>query len=205
MHTQNLRKGKEALIFSLQTPTARVVLKWWEEDTDVVTLRQVHSSKVFLVEDFVQGLEGDALITQRRGLKIGVRTADCVPVALLGKKAVAVVHAGWRGLRDGIIEKVLERLRPLEPPENYLAFIGPSARACCYEVGEEFKGYFLSLQIRNGGHYMDTQSEAILRLKRGGIRKFFQHGVCTICHDSLPSYRRDKTRDRILTFVELLV
>lgn len=205
MHTQNIRKGKKALIFSLQTPTTRLVLKPWEEDKDVFTLKQVHSSKVFLVDDFIKGLEGDALITQRKGLKIGIRTADCVPIALLGKKTVAVVHAGWRGLKDGIVENTIKLLKTLEPLENFLAFVGPSAKACCYEVGEEFKEYFISLHFKNGKHYMDTQVESLIRLKNSGIESVFLYNVCTICHHSLPSHRRNKTTERILTFAEILV
>ncbi|MEJ7619400.1 MAG: peptidoglycan editing factor PgeF [Aquificaceae bacterium] len=204
MRAKDLREGKEALIFSLQKGRARLAIKRWQEDSDVLTLKQVHSARVYLLSEAVEGLEGDGIITQTPGLKIGVRTADCVPVAFLGEKTVAVVHAGWRGLREGIIEKTLEVLSSLEGLENFLAFVGPSARACCYEVGEEFKDYFVSLHYKNGKHYMDTQSETILRLKKGGIGRIFHYGVCTICHHSLPSYRRDKTQERILTFVELV-
>ncbi|MEJ7554744.1 MAG: peptidoglycan editing factor PgeF [Aquificaceae bacterium] len=204
MRAKDLREGKEALIFSLQKGRARLAIKRWQEDNDVLTLKQVHSARVYLLSEAVEGLEGDGIITQTPGLKIGIRTADCVPVAFLGEKTVAVVHAGWRGLREGIIEKTLEILSSLERLENFLAFVGPSARACCYEVGEEFKNYFVSLHYKKGRHYMDTQSETILRLKKGGIGRIFQYGVCTICHHSLPSYRRDKTQERILTLAELV-
>ncbi len=204
MHTQNLREGKKALIFSFQTQRARIALKPYEGDKDVLTLKQVHSSRVILLEDFLEGLEGDAIITQRKGLKIGVKTADCVPIALLGEKTVAVVHAGWRGLKEGILEETIKALKDLEPLENFLAFVGPSAKACCYEVGEEFKELFTSLYFRNSKLYMDTQEEAILRLKGSGIKRLFLYKVCTICHHSLPSHRKDKTKDRILTLAELL-
>ncbi|MCS7277359.1 MAG: peptidoglycan editing factor PgeF [Aquificaceae bacterium] len=205
MREENLRKGKEAgLMFSLVRGRTRVVIKRWEEDADVVTLRQVHSSEVHVLEDPLYGVEGDAIITYRRGLKVGVRTADCVPVALLGSKTVAVIHAGWRGLKSNIIEKTLEKLSLFEPLENFLAFVGPSAKACCYEVGEEFKEHFKSLQIKNQRHYMDTQEEALIRLKKEGIKHFFLYGVCTICHHAFPSYRKDKTEERMLTFAEIL-
>lgn len=205
MHKENLRKGKKAgLMFYLIRGRVRVVVKRWEEDRDVLNLKQVHSSEVHIVEEFMHGLEGDAIITQKSGLKIGVRTADCVPIALLGERTVAVVHAGWRGLRGGIIEKTLKKLSLFEPLEKFLAFVGPSAKACCYEVGEEFKQYFESLYIRNQKHYMDTQEEALIRLRREGIRHFFLYRICTICHHGFPSYRRDKTEERMLTFAEIL-
>lgn len=191
------------MIFSLERGSARLVLKRWEEDKDVLTLKQVHSSKVYILDSFTNSLEGDALITQKRGLKIGVRSADCVPLAFLGKRTVAVTHAGWRGLKDGIVEKTVKQLSKLEPLENFLVFVGPSAKACCYEVGEEFRNFFTSLYFRNKKLYMDTQEEALLRLKRCGIRHFYVYKVCTICHHHLPSYRRDKREERLLTYVEL--
>ncbi len=199
-------KGLEekAFMFSFQTQRARIVLKPYEEDKDVLTLKQVHSSKVFLLEDLVESLEGDGIITQKKGLKIGVKTADCVPVAFLGKETVAVIHAGWRGIKEGIVEKTLQMLSSLEGLEDFFAFVGPSAKACCYEVGEEFREHFVSLHLRNQKTYMDTQGEVILRLKKYGIKRLFQYGVCTVCHHSLPSYRRDKTQKRMLTFAEII-
>lgn len=190
-------------MFTLKRGRSRLVLKRWEKDKDVLTLKQVHSSKVWLVEDHRKGLEGDALITQKVGLKVGVRTADCVPVALLGEKSVCVIHAGWRGLKEGIVEKAVKELSRLEPVDNFLAFVGPSAKSCCYEVGEEFKKHFKSLYHRSGRNYMDTQEEALLRLKSFGIREFFVYKVCTVCHPYLPSYRKNGTQERLLTFAEL--
>ncbi|MFN3976347.1 MAG: peptidoglycan editing factor PgeF [Aquificaceae bacterium] len=191
------------MIFSLEKGGARLVLKRWQGDKDVLTLKQVHSSKVYILDSFARDLEGDAIITQKKGLKIGVRSADCVPLAFLGEKTVAVVHAGWRGLKEGIVEKAVEELSKLEPLENFLAFVGPSAKSCCYEVGEEFKKHFVCLYFRNGSFYMDTQEETVHRLKKSGIRHLFVYKVCTICHNSLPSYRRNKTEKRLLTYVEL--
>ncbi len=191
------------MIFSLERGSARLVLKRWERDKDVMTLKQIHSSKVYVLDGLTDGLEGDAMITQRVGLKIGVKSADCVPLAFLGEKTVAVAHAGWRGLKEGIVEKTVEKLSKLEPLDNFLAFVGPSAKACCYEVGEEFKDYFTCLHFKNKRFYMDTQEEAILRLKKSGIKYLFVYKVCTICHHDLPSYRRNKTQERILTYVEI--
>ncbi|MCS7171765.1 MAG: peptidoglycan editing factor PgeF [Aquificaceae bacterium] len=205
MRAENIRKGKEtSVIFALKRGEARVVLKRWEEDEDVLTLKQVHSSKVYVLEGFLQGLEGDAIITKRKGLKIGVRTADCVPIALLGRRAVAVIHAGWRGLKEGIVERTLKEFSTLESAEDILAFLGPSAKACCYEVGEDFKKHFLGLHFRRGRHYMDTQEEALMRLRRSGVKEFFVYRVCTVCHWAFPSHRRNKTKERLLTFVEML-
>ncbi len=204
MYPKDFGKGQKALmIFSLEKGNARLIIKRWEEDRNVFTLRQVHSSKVYVLDSFTDGLEGDAIITQKRGLKIGVRSADCVPLAFLGGKTVAVVHAGWRGLKDGIVEKTVEALSKFEPLDSFLAFVGPSAKACCYEVGEDFKNYFSCLHFKNKSFYMDTQEEAIWGLKKSGIKHLFIYKVCTICHHSLPSHRRNRTQERLLTYVEL--
>ena len=193
------------MIFSLKRERARVVLKRWEGDKDVLTLNQVHSSKLHVVDAFINGLEGDAIITQKPNLKIGIRTADCVPVALLGKNTIGVIHAGWRGLKEGVIEKTLQKLSFFEPLANFLAFVGPSAKACCYEVGTEFKELFTSLYYRKGKYHMDTQEEALLRLRGMGIKNFYLYKTCTICHHALPSHRKDKTQDRLLTYAEILL
>ncbi|MFN7064580.1 MAG: polyphenol oxidase family protein [Aquificaceae bacterium] len=205
MHPKNLGEGKEAsMIFSLQRGRTRLVIKEWAED-QVITLRQVHSSEVHFINSPVVNLEGDVLITQRKGLRIGVRTADCVPLALLGEGTVAIIHAGWRGLKEDIVEKTLRKIRELEPLDNFLAFVGPSAKACCYEVGKEFENFFTSLYYRNKSLYMDTQEEALVRLLKGGIKHFYLYKTCTICHDSLPSHRRNKTTERLLTYAEILI
>jgi YfiH family protein len=93
---------------------------------------------------------GDALITEFPKILLTVRVADCLPVLLADpkKRAVAAVHAGWRGALNRIVEKAAGEMRRVfhSKPENLIAAIGPSIRACCYEVGEEvveaFRGKF---------------------------------------------------------------
>ena len=187
-------------MFSIRVKGALISVKLWEGVEDVITLKQVHSDKVVYVngQHFMQ--EGDALITDRVGIKIGVRTADCVPIVLVGSKKVGVIHAGWRGIKAGIIEKTVKLME--EDQRELIAFIGPSAKACCYEVGEEFKESFRSLIYRSGKFFMDTQDEVLLRLKSLGIERFIKWNSCTICNTRLPSHRRNKTEERLLTFVE---
>ncbi len=93
---------------------------------------------------------GDALLTDQAGLLLSVRTADCLPVMLVDprRRVVAAVHAGWRGALERIVEKTVGEMQRLSAsrPRDLLAAIGPSIRACCYEVGEEvvdaFRGRF---------------------------------------------------------------
>jgi polyphenol oxidase len=98
--------------------------------------------------------EGDALSTDEAGIILEVRTADCLPVLLVDPKrrAVAAVHAGWRGALARIVEKAVGEMRRLygSNPRNMLAVLGPSIRVCCYEVGQEvedsFHGGFLEAE-----------------------------------------------------------
>ncbi len=93
---------------------------------------------------------GDALITTEAGILLSVRTADCLPVLLADprRRAVGAVHAGWRGALGRIVEKSTGEMRRVydSNPEDMVAVLGPSIRACCYEVGQEvveaFDGQF---------------------------------------------------------------
>ncbi|WP_245810055.1 peptidoglycan editing factor PgeF [Hydrogenobacter hydrogenophilus] len=170
----------------------------------IFTLKQTHSDKVYLLERLTQELaEGDAIITQLRGVKIGVKTADCVPIALLGKHTVGVIHAGWRGLKGKIIENTIEMLKNFEKIDELTAFVGPSAKACCYQVGEEFKEHFICIHYKNGSFFLDTQEEAITKLKSLGIRRFIKLSSCSICNTKYPSYRRNKTKERLFTYAQI--
>lgn len=88
-----------------------------------------------------QPRSGDALIASHSGILLGIRVADCVPVLLVDRerRAVAVVHAGWRGALNRIAEKTAGEMCRMfnSRPQHLLAAIGPSIRMCCYEVGPE--------------------------------------------------------------------
>ena len=100
--------------------------------------------------------QGDALITQEPGVLLSVRAADCMPVLLADprRRAVAAIHAGWRGALAGIVEiAVGEMIRIFDSnPDDLLAAIGPSIRACCYEVGDEVVNAFRG-RYPNGEDY----------------------------------------------------
>jgi YfiH family protein len=119
----------------------------------IATLKQIHSDVVHAVggDALPMGAEahqGDALITNVRGVLLTVQTADCIPILLADtkSKAVAAIHSGWRGTAQRISEKTLGRMR-MEfgtQPEHVIAAIGPGIGACCYEVGHEVVQEFAS-------------------------------------------------------------
>jgi YfiH family protein len=110
----------------------------------IIKLNQVHSSIVVDVDDTSaasEAVEGDAAVTSLPGVVLGVQTADCVPILIadLTGRAIAAVHAGWRGTVSRIAESTVERLvtRFGVDPADLTAVIGPHIHSCCYEVGEE--------------------------------------------------------------------
>lgn len=116
---------------------------------DLVTLRQVHSDVIHAIaEKQAEAPKGDAAITRAPGLLLAVQTADCLPILLVDAKrrAVAAVHAGWRGTLARIAAKTLGRMQMQfgTRPADVVVAIGPGIGACCYEVGHEVVQSFAS-------------------------------------------------------------
>ena len=117
----------------------------------LVALAQIHSDVAHVVAaPPANPLQGDAILTRQPGLLLAVQTADCVPILLVdtARRAVAAIHAGWRGTLARIAAKTLGRMR-LEwgtQPRSVVAALGPAIGRCCYEVGPEvaqaFAGQF---------------------------------------------------------------
>jgi hypothetical protein len=128
-------------------------------DFTLAPLKQIHSDVVeFFSAAPAHACKGDASATNRPGLLLAVQTADCVPILLVDpqKRAVAAIHAGWKGALARIAEKAVGRLR-LEfgsKPADLLAALGPSIGPCCYEVGAEFVTKFTG-QFADASGYFD--------------------------------------------------
>lgn len=132
------------------TPAKDVVDNWrrllalgaW---TSVVHSRQVHGVAVRVHRDAPEGIviagDGDGHATRAPGLLLAVAAADCTPVFLADpmRRAVALLHAGWRGVAGGVIEAGVSALRDAfgSRPEDLAAHLGPAIGGCCYEVGPE--------------------------------------------------------------------
>jgi len=113
----------------------------------LVAMRQIHSAVVLQITSLPERpLHGDGLITDRPGLALAVRTADCLPVIIVdpNRRAVGVFHAGWRGTLARIVEKGVGEMRRAFgcDPGDLLAAIGPGIHRCCYEVAEDFRDKF---------------------------------------------------------------
>jgi polyphenol oxidase len=182
-----------------------------------LTLRQVHSDRVWNAHPLTdRQCEGDALVTDDIGRGIGVRTADCVPVLLLdaGRRAVAAVHAGWRGTATGIVARAVEKMT-LDfgsRPADIHAALGPSIRECCYEVGPEVANKFSSLFPEwppvKGKQHLDLVEANRRHLTAAGVpaHRTFDSGLCTSClAEHFFSYRREpQNPGRMLSVISRL-
>jgi YfiH family protein len=124
-----------------------------------------------------------------------VLVADCLPVALVAEGAVAALHGGWRGLEAGILEEGVAALRDCGVDGPVVAALGPCARPCCYEVGEEVHARFDEPGARSGDRKLDLAAIARARLARAGVLEIHDVGLCTMCAPHLFfSHRRDAGR-----------
>lgn len=121
-----------------------------------------------------------------------VLTADCIPVVLGAEGAVAALHAGWRGLAGGVLEEGVCALREVGGSGEIVAFVGPCAGACCYEVGEEVHAAFDG--VHRDGRLIDLRAIAHERLLAAGVGQVRDVSVCTICDERYFSYRREGAR-----------
>jgi polyphenol oxidase len=129
-------------------------------------------------------VEADGHATALRGVPAMVFVADCLPIALVAPGAVAMVHAGWRGLAGGIVAKGIAALAG----DDVRAVIGPGIGACCYEVGDEVRAAF-----GTSGRTVDLKAIARERLEHAGVAAVHDCGLCTM-HDPerFFSHRRDR-------------
>ena len=170
---------------------------------NVAFTEQVHSTVVINID--TPGIHGrcDALITTKKGLYCAVSIADCVPVFLVDAKnsAIAAIHSGWRGSDGGIVEKSVNEMTRFfrSDPANILAYLGPSAGVCCYEIGEDVARRFENVFVKRIGSkgFLDLRSVITSQLLQSGLqeRNIETSQYCTICDAELfHSYRRDKEK-----------
>jgi len=165
---------------------------------DVYCLDQVHSDRIVLAQDIRSGdiPEADAIISRNIDDVLCVRTADCVPVLAWSDEArlIAAIHAGWRGLALGIVEKTIRAMGTLGAVDIH-ASIGPAIGRCCYEVKTDVVEA-LGVEPQTNGRgslFVDLQEVAASRLIRTGVdpQAIDVKALCTSCNkDSFFSFRR---------------
>jgi hypothetical protein len=167
---------------------------------------QKHTDRVHVVESGMETVVADAILTKRRGILIGVRVADCVPILLLDRKkqAVGAVHAGWKGTSKQILRNTIDKMKRkfFSSPEDIMVAIGPCIRGCCYEVScdvrdsvEDATGKGNYSMKKDGRYYIDLSSANYVQAVSSGIPEtnIWRSGECTFCnHEKFFSYRYEK-------------
>jgi YfiH family protein len=172
---------------------------------DLVFMEQVHGGDVAVVDgrrpEPVPGV--DALVTAEPGLALVVLVADCVPVLLVdpASGARAAVHAGRRGVANGIVARTVEQLHALGATP--WARLGPCIGACCYEVGDDVYDEVVTMApeaaatTRRGTRGLDLRRAVVAQLERAGVQQVSADAACTVDDPRCFSYRRDGVTGRM--------
>ena len=164
---------------------------------------QVHGDRIRIVTESGTYPGTDGFITTQKELVLLIKTADCPAVLLVDpqQRVVAAVHAGWRSVVKGILEKVIQLLDDQfnSRPANILCAIGPAIRSCCYEVqADVWKIFPEDVIVRRGEKFfLDLPLTIRQRLLSQGIieNHLDDSGLCTSCRaDLFFSHRRDQGR-----------
>ncbi|HEU0234375.1 MAG TPA: peptidoglycan editing factor PgeF [Gallionella sp.] len=181
--------------------------------SEPVWLEQIHGTLVADADRASCQPQADACIARHRAAVCTVMTADCLPILLCDTQGsvVGAAHAGWRGLRDGIIESTV--LAMGVAPQSLMAWLGPAISQEAFEVGEEVRTAFITVQPQaasafiagqSGKWFADIYALARLRLNALDITQIYGGGYCTYRErEKFFSYRRDGVTGRMGTFIWL--
>jgi YfiH family protein len=176
---------------------------------NLATLKQIHSSVCLLSEGRAGVIgEGDALLEDRPGAVVAVKTADCLPILLVDerRRAAAAIHAGWRGTARAIARRAVESMREHfgTAAEDLHAAIGPGIGKCCFEVGPEVAAEF----GEQGRANIDLARHNRGQLLECGVTPVRIHAsnLCTRClAGEFHSYRRDReAAGRLFSFAGIV-
>jgi YfiH family protein len=174
-----------------------------------IWLEQTHSNHCIVAEND-SNRSADASVTRDKNLALMIMTADCLPLILCNQNGteIAAIHAGWRGLANGIVENTLANMH--SSPETLMAWIGPAICQKCYPVGQEMQDTYMSrypytkttFHYQGSNCYANLPKIAELILNQQGITHVFQSGACTFeLQDTFYSYRREAQTGRMATFI----
>jgi len=174
-------------------------------------LRQTHSCNVAIDKPLPSDSGTDAIVTRETNSVCAVLTADCLPVVFASRNGdeIAIAHAGWRGLCNGILQATVNAMNCR--PADILAWLGPSISQPAFEVGAEVREQFIAEQADAGAHFVRNESGrfqadlyglARQRLDKLGISAVYGGDRCTHSEkDDFFSYRRDGECGRMATFI----
>lgn len=195
----SVQKNRQALVRSAQLPA------------EPLWLRQTHSTRVIDASQWQADVEADAIICDAPNQVCVVMTADCLPILITDKSGsqIAAVHAGWRGLLDGIIENTLAKFNA--PASELMAWLGAAIGPEAFEVGPEVKEAFVAIDSRAESAFVPSHSDRFLadiyqlarqRLSAQGVSAIYGGDYCTYTEkERFFSYRRDGITGRMATLI----
>ncbi|MCW9023704.1 MAG: peptidoglycan editing factor PgeF [Gammaproteobacteria bacterium] len=179
--------------------------------SEPIWLKQVHSKQVVDAPTTQPGeIEADGSYTSVTGIVCAVMTADCLPVLICNQQGtqVAAVHAGWRGLADGIIETAIDKFN--DEKSDLLVWLGPAIGPNAYEVGDDVRDAFVNHDphaesafiVSNNKWLMDIYTLARQRLTTSGVNHIYSGEHCTYNNKThFYSYRRDGITGRMASLI----
>lgn len=188
---------------------------------NAVTVKQVHGARILEPEGVLKSEpEGyDTVLTDRPGLAVAVKTADCLPILVVEPKSrvVAAVHAGWKGTLARVAQAAIRRIvEKGGRTENLVCALGPNMAGACFEVEEdvvadferEFPGWPILKRLSETKWLLDVATVNRLQLQEMGVTdtKIDRIDLCTHCRSDLFwSYRRDgEAAGRMVNFITLV-
>lgn len=179
--------------------------------SEPVWMRQVHGMEVIDAATTNCLPEADAAFARTSDTACCVMTADCLPILLCDAEGsvVAAVHAGWRGLLQGVLEAAITRMQ--SSPHNLMAWLGPAIGPQAFEVGEDVRDAFIKADETatqafadkgNGKWLADIYLLARHRLQAVGVERIYGGDFCTYADEQrFYSYRRDQVTGRMATMI----
>lgn len=176
-------------------------------------LTQIHGNRVVDVANMEPETRADAALARQSGKACVVMTADCLPILLCDHngQCVAAVHAGWRGLASEIIPATITAMNI--PGEQLMAWLGPAIGPEAFEVGDEVREQFISLDSKNQYYFKPSPNKRWLadiyalarhQLQTLSVMSIYGGGYCTVRDaERFYSYRRDGSSGRMASLIWL--
>lgn len=207
---ENILENYGIICGELGIDRERLVLSKQVHKTDIIDITAADCGNGLMLENKFES--ADALVTAETGVPLVTFYADCVPVFLLDKVkgVIALVHSGWKGTAGNIAALTAEHMKNEyhSRAEDIIAAIGPSIRACHFEVGEEVAEHFDGKYIIGGYDkpHIDLQGCIRGQLESVGVKDITDSGICTYCNnDMFYSHRRTgDSRGTMAAIMQLL-
>ena len=165
----------------------------------IVSMSQTHSTNIEVINNKKLVYSNvDGIFSCNKNYVLQVKTADCLPIFFIHKhdNIFGVIHAGWKGLKNGIISKSTKLLRGhINDFNEITAFIGPSISQKNYEVKNEF------IDKVEDKYFCNLKGIARFQLQKLGIKNVVDCNQCTYENENYHSYRRNKTSKRMIGFI----